>query len=567
MNRPQSDSRILFIHSLLIAILMAGVFLGGFIYKRNSIENRKVIENQNTVENQKTIENQKAISTGLEQLSRQMTVDEKIRAELVTGSHSFERPLIVLDPYGVSPLTAVILFETGRPCRISISVKGKDASCSLDFAFDGYRTRHLIPVYGLYADAENEITITAKDIIGGIRNNHLKIRTDKLHPKIEKIRVDILKSDKAYSQSGFTFLYAHAPKFAFDSNGDFRWILDFPTLSSTLYNYTGHLIVATGSTLYGDVLLYETDLLGRIYSISSTPYGVHHDIEEIRNGKLLVTGSDAGATIEDLIYELDPSTGMIGAILDFKGILDPERPSMYRSDQDWLHLNAVTWSESDNSIIVSARHQSAVVKLGYPDGKIKWILGNHDNWLPEYAKYLLIPKGRHFEWQYAQHSPIILPDQDNNPDTLDIIVFDNHSFMDKQELKATPELRYSRLVQYRIDEKAKTVEQLWEFGKERGNELFSDARGSAEYLPNGNILGFFSHNLGHRAGYSRIIELLHATRKVVFDAIVYSKDHDSLIDYRAARRELYSKSDNDLYKLESCREHISQNVRQHVLKR
>lgn len=549
MNHLSSESRTIFIQSLLIALVMAGVLLGTFAYLKNRYNNTGDIE------------------TVLEQLTKQERVDKDLRFELDSGLHSLERPLVVLDPYGVSPLTAVILFETERPSRISIRVKGKDASSGLAFTFNGYLTKHLIPVYGLYADAENEITIKATDKIGRIRNNNLNIRTDKQHPKLEKIHVDILKSDKVNIQSGFTFLYRYAPKFAFDSNGDFRWVLDFPTLNSTLYNYRGHIIVATGSTLYGNILLYEIDPLGRIYSTNSAPYGVHHDIEEIGGGKLLITGSDAGPTVEDFIYELDPLTGMIGATIDFKRILDPRRTSMYRNDKDWLHMNAVTWSEGDSSIIVSGREQSAVVKLSYPESKIKWILGNHDNWLPEYTKYLLAPKGRHFEWQYAQHAPIILPDQDNNPDTVDIILFDNHNFMDKQKIKDMPESRYSRIVQYRIDEKEMTVEQLWEFGKERGNELFADVRGSVEYLPNGNILGYFSLIKGHRTGHSRIIELLHYNKKIVFDAVVYSKDRDELTDYRATRRELYSKADNNLYKLEPCRENISQNVRQHALKR
>ena len=546
--------KVLVISLVLISMLIASAFLARLIYNKVT-ESRKVSEKQ------------KPLIKVLQQLSTQKAVDEKLRAELDKGSHSFEKPLIVLDPYGVSPLTAVIIFATRSPSRITVHIKGKDdAESGLRFTFNGYHTKHLIPVYGLYADVENKILIEAKDNNGGIQNKHLTIRTDKLHLKLEKIRVDILKFDKANTQSGFTFLYESTPKFAFDSNGDLRWILDLPTLQATLYNYKGHLIVASGSYHYGPTLLYEIDLLGRIYSISSSPYGVHHDITQISGGKLLITGSDGGHTIEDFIYELDLSTGMIGATLDFKIILDPGRPSMYRTDEDWLHLNTVAWSEGDSSIIVSGRHQSAVVKLTYPEGKIKWILGNHDNWLPEYAKYLLTPKGRHFEWQYVQHEPIILPDQDNNPDTVDIILFDNHSFMDKQEIKAVPEPRYSRIVQYRIDEKAKTVEQLWEFGKERGNELFSDARGSVQYLPNGNILGYFSLMKGHRTDHSRIIELRRDTKEIVFDAVVYSKNRDSLHDYRATRRELYSESDNNLYQLEPCREHLSQNVRPIAIK-
>lgn len=544
MNGASSAGRAQVTQSVLVVVLTASVLVGAFVYVKN--RNR-----DGTAERQ--------IQTVLEQLAIQKTVDEELRAELDTGSYSLEEPLVILDPYGDSPLTAVVLFETVYPSRISVSIHGVDATRDVDFAFDEYRKKHLIPVYGLYAESENEVVVYATDQKGGVRRSSLKIQTEKLHPGLENVCVDILKSDTAQSEPGFTFLYANTPKFAFDANGDIRWCLDLPSLQSTLYDYGGHMILASGHTEYGETLLYEIDLLGRLYSISLTPYGVHHDIEEAGDGKLLVTGSGLGPTVEDLLYELDPSTGEIGVVLDFGSILDPLRPSVRRTDRDWLHMNAVTWSESDSSILVSGRHQSAVVKLSYPGGGIEWILGNHDNWLPEYMKYLLTPTGGDFEWQYLQHSPTILPDQDGNPDTVDVILFDNHSYMDER-LDADPETRYSRLVQYRIDEKAKTVEQIWEFGRERGNELFSAICGVSEYLPNGGTLGYFSLALGHRIGYSRVIELRHDTREVILDAVIYSEAGDSLNDYRVTRRGLYSQSDNHLGDLQPCRENIPQDM-------
>ncbi|MDP2791679.1 MAG: aryl-sulfate sulfotransferase [Rectinemataceae bacterium] len=528
---------------------MAVILLGGVVYLKYQKKDDSVSV---------------SIRIVLFQLAKQKITDEKLHAELYSGIHSFEHPLVILDPYGVSPLTAVILFETKNPSRISISIKGKDPLCGVMHSFSEFRTKHLIPVYGLYADIENKILLEATEKTGGLKKNHLIILTDRPHPKFENIKIDILKSENSETQSGFTFLYKHTPKFAFDTNGDIRWFLDLPTLQSVLYNYNGHLFVASGSLVHGDTLLYEIDLLGRIYSISSTQYGVHHDIEEIGNGKLIITGSDAGTTIEDILYELDPSTGIVDTIIDFKKILDPERLSMYRTDDNWLHMNAAIWSKVDNSIIISGRRQSAIVKIHYPDGGIKWILGNHDNWLPEYVKFLLTPVGKDFEWPFAQHSPTILPDQDNNPDTVDIILFDNHSFMETQKIETFPEPRYSRLVQYRIDEKAMTIEQIWQFGKEHGNDLFVEACGVADYLQNGNVLGYFCLNLGHRSAYSRIIELKNGTRNVVFDAIVYYKDRDSFIDYRATRRQFYSSVDNNFYKLEPCMENLTQNLRRYA---
>lgn len=506
----------------------------------------------------------KQIRAVLEQLARQKAVDERLRAELQSGTSSFEHPLVILDPYGDSPLAAVVLFRTEVARRISISVSRPGATGGgIEFTFDGYHTRHLIPVYGLYADAENQIALVASDESGDIQRTSLQIRTAKLHPALQNVRVDILSIDPSKTQPGVTFLYKCLPKFAFDADGCIRWILDLPTNMATLYNFRGH-IIATSGVYLGESLLYEVDVLGRFHFVSFTPYGAHHDIEEIPGGKLLVTGSRMSPTIKDLLYELDPETGNISNLMDFKQILDPARWSRNRSDRDWLHMNAVVWSSSDDSIIVSGRNQSVVLKLSYPEGTIKWILGNHDGWLPEYVKYLLTPVGAPFEWPHSQHAPVILPDQDDNPDTVDILLFDNHSYMDKRSVEAASEDRHSRLVQYRINEKRKTVEQVREFGRDRGHDLFTHHCGFVDYLANGNVLGYFNLLVGHRTGYSRIIELHHETQEVVFDAVVYSKVRDSLTDYRCARRDLYSASDNDLGKLEPCRENIPQRLRRLV---
>ena len=505
------------------------------------------------------VDGSKATRIVLKQLAKQSIIDQQLRTELNSDAHSFEEPLAILDPYGDSPLTAVVVFTTERPKRISVSLQGVDGTGGVEFSFDDHRMKHLIPIYGLLPDADNLVTLRATDENGESCTRLVHIRTEKLPANLQNVRVDVLQAKVGSCQPGLTFLYKNRPKFAFDADGRIRWFLNLPTNMATLYNFNGHVVTSSGVYL-GRSLLYEIDLLGRFYWMGETPYGAHHEIKEIAGAKLLVTGSRAGPTIKDLLYEFDPTTGGISNVMDFKRILDPARPTRNKSNRDWMHLNAIVWSESDNSIIVSARNQSAVLKLSYPEGRIKWILANHDGWLPEYVKYLLTPKGNHFEWQHSQHSPIILSEQHDHPGIVDIILFDNHSFMKRQTLEARSDERFSRVVQYRIDEEAKTVEQIWEFGRERGSDLFTHHCGQVDSLANSDLLMYFNLGIGHRADYSRIMEIQRGSGQVMFDAVVYSTAHHSLGDYRCARRELYSASDNDLWRLEPCRENIAQSV-------
>lgn len=41
------------------------------------------------------------------------------------------------------------------------------------------------------------------------------------------------------------------------------------------------------------------------------------------------------------------------------------------------------------------------------------------------------------------------------------------------EQPALPEMKYSRAVVFKVDQEKRTVEQLWEYGKERGHSWYS----------------------------------------------------------------------------------------------
>ena len=60
----------------------------------------------------------------MKKLDAQKAVDRMLQEELERGSYTFESPLVVLDPYGESPLTALILFRTTELSKIEITIPG-----------------------------------------------------------------------------------------------------------------------------------------------------------------------------------------------------------------------------------------------------------------------------------------------------------------------------------------------------------------------------------------------------------------------------------------------------------
>ena len=208
-------------------------------------------------------------------------------------------------------------------------------------------------------------------------------------------------------------------------------------------------------------------------------------------------------------------------------------------------------------MILSGRHSSAVVKMTWPSGEIKWVLASPFGWPTVFQKYLLTPaEGQaDFEWSYWQHAPVLLPDQDSNPDTIDLLLFDNGTVRfgnaDVQEALNTHNLSaiqyYSRMVQYRINEKDHTIEQIWQYGKERGNALYAMRCGNAELLSNGNRLGFFyieSNDFEHPSTHA-VIDEVNADGKLIWEAVV-TAENGVLEGYRAERLPIYHACDQDL---------------------
>lgn len=432
-------------------------------------------------------------------LQNQQAVDASLLGELDSHAYTWQNPLVVTDPYGQAPLTALVLFETEEAVRISVHIPGKTGPANVDVTFPGYNTRHVLPVYGLYADTENRVVLTANTADGQEEEQTLTIRTEPLPQRLADLGI-ITRLDVPESyQPGFNFTYQ--PKAAYDADGEFRWYFsDFDLLRTQSDREDGRMIVVKGSTLMGAALLYEVDLLGRIYNVYYSPYGAHHDIVRTEAGTLLVTGSDSGpdkkGPVYNMIYELDTADGAIINTLDLGAVLQRTRGNnTVYWPHDWFHLNSIVAVEG-GKIIISGRHQSAVVKLSWPEGEIDWILSAPEGWNELFRPYLLQSAGDGFEWQLCQHTPTILPDMDDNPDTIDILLLDNGTdrFSDDEEVQrqiqngemGEPGL-YSRAVHYRVDEKAGTVEQIWQFGKELGDTYYSERCGNTMRLGNGSV--------------------------------------------------------------------------------
>lgn len=444
---------------IILLLLLAGILV--FVYFNEYDRNDKLVN-----------ENESLIS-----------LQEGYNDDLNAKGYTIDNPKVVIDPYKASPLTAMVMFETKESTEVKVSIQGKDDKTGLSYTFPKSK-EHYLAIYGLYAGYDNIVTIEYGDV-----KKDIIIETDSLPDDF--VLPTSVNGIREELDNDFYFFTPSAKGYsaAYDINGDVRWYLTNYALWDNTRLKNGRMLVSTERLMYSPYYmtgLYEIDMFGKIYKEYSLAGGYHHDYYELPNGNLLVASDDFGnddGTVEDVIVEIDKTTGAIVKTFDLKKILNMEDgKSENWTSYDWFHNNSVWYDEKTNSITLSGRHQDAVINIDYSSGKLNWIIGDKTGWSSEYQKYFFTPVGPDFEWQWSQHAAMITPEGY-------VFIFDNGNNKSKvKDSYVTAENSYSRGVMYKIDTKNMTIEQVYEYGKERGSSFYSPYISDVDYLDKGHYI-------------------------------------------------------------------------------
>ena len=260
-----------------------------------------------------------------------------------------------------------------------------------------------------------------------------------------------------------------------DTKGDYRWYLfTNPIYSLDSLYYGGDMMGfrqnKDGAFTWGYGQRYvKYDLMGREIWNRRLPISYNdfsHSLDPAQNGHFFLRVASSNVklangqnvrTVRDVIAEVDHDGYVVDEFRLFD-ILDPYRSDVIKaldqgavclnidaskagktlSEEDirklnesdhygdiagtgigrnWAHVNSVDYDPTDDSIIISSRHQSAIIKIGR-DKKVKWILGAPRGWKGEFAGKVLKPVDHQgkpiactdatceggFDWTWTQHT-------------------------------------------------------------------------------------------------------------------------------------------------------------------
>ncbi|EAK9869708.1 aryl-sulfate sulfotransferase [Campylobacter lari] len=520
---------------------------------------------------------------------------------------------IKLNPYGLSPLSAVIVDGGYELSDVSVTIVPKPNGQTISYKVspNKIKTYGGIPIFGLYPSYFNTVKVSyTKSAFGKsekVVDEVYKIATGGINiepsgslmqrgvpfEKVEVLKVDKEFEDRLYlvnntpgkysakssqtiwnNPSGGALEWDEASSvFIIDTKGEIRWYLDNDKLmdKNNIYNrgiMMGFRQNLDGALSFGFGQRYvKYDLMGReIFNrlLPSSYIDFSHSMSQMPNGNYLLRVALASVkrpdgknvrSVRDVIVEVDKNGNVVDEWRLFE-ILDPYRANIIKvldqgavclnvdvskagktlsneelakmdtSDvfgdiagtgvgRNWAHVNSIDYDESDDSIIISSRHQSAIVKIGR-DKKVKWILGAHKGWGEKYKKALLQPINKNgkniiceddyskcpgyknkeggFDFTWTQHTAFRISEKSNKR-YIYITAFDNGDARAITQ-PAFASMKYSRAVIYKIDQKNKTVEQIWEYGKQRGNEWFSPITSLTEYYKDKNSIMVYSASAG-----------------------------------------------------------------------
>lgn len=472
-----------------------------------------------------------------------LVYQSELENKFTSYGYTIDEPNIILNPYEISPLTALVMFETNDYVSPTVTVVGKSEKTTYTHTFKESKT-HYLEILGLYPDYNNEVIISYGNV-----SKKIYIQTGKL-PNNFVMPSSIYKDEDKLDNE----LYFYTPSSigytcAYDINGDVRWYLTESFIWEINRLRNGNLLLSTDKLVnnpYYTTGLYEMNMLGKIYFEYNIDGGYHHDYYEMPNGNILVLSNNfANGTVEDYIVELDLRDGSIVKKFDLTDILPMnEGESENSTTYDWFHNNSVWYDEKSNSITLSGRHMDAVINISYDTGKLNWIIGDSTNYSSEWQKYFFKPIGDNFEWQWSQHSAKITPDGY-------VFIFDNGNNKSKiKENYVDASNSYSRGVMYKIDTVNMTIEQIWEYGKERGSDFYSPYISNVLYLGenhfvvhSGGIVKVNGIPSNYPAGLSNeevslksdTVELLN--NEVIYELILPTNN------YRVRKMEMYSNSE------------------------
>lgn len=370
--------------------------------------------------------------------------------EMVGQGASMDAPLAVLDPFGTGSNGLLLSFQTERRSQIrytvhTTSAELPDYTAVAQSSADGnsFSRNHCFLLIGLVPGETNEVTLEALGERGRVQQTvtftiDMPEAISGYANQLDTTDGDSTAAltDGLYYAMGLGDYYGYT--FFFDNDGVLRYEMVLEGFHSDRFLYTdGGLYTCVSSRKIA--LMSPLGQAVRVYDLGQ--YELHHDINWGPDGTILALVNDTEQdTVMDVVISLDPATGEVSEVVDFSELMDGYYGEMTHpvpitggsfwqaGEDDWLHLNSVQYMEKDDSILVSSRETSTIIKVSDIGGTptLSAFIGDPAFWADTPYADLCYAMDGDFVAQYGQHDVELVADDSLEDGQYLLRMYDNN---------------------------------------------------------------------------------------------------------------------------------------------
>ena len=370
--------------------------------------------------------------------------------EMVGQGASMDAPLAVLDPFGTGSNGLLLSFQTERRSQIrytvhTTSAELPDYTAVAQSSADGnsFSRNHCFLLIGLVPGETNEVTLEALGERGRVQQTvtftiDMPEAISGYANQLDTSDGDSTAAltDGLYYAMGLGDYYGYT--FFFDNDGVLRYEMVLEGFHSDRFLYTdGGLYTCVSSRKIA--LMSPLGQAVRVYDLGQ--YELHHDINWGPDGTILALVNDTEQdTVMDVVISLDPATGEVSEVVDFSELMDGYYGEMTHpvpitggsfwqaGEDDWLHLNSVQYMEKDDSILVSSRETSTIIKVSDIGGTptLSAFIGDPAFWADTPYADLCYAMDGDFVAQYGQHDVELVADDSLEDGQYLLRMYDNN---------------------------------------------------------------------------------------------------------------------------------------------
>lgn len=367
-------------------------------------------------------------------------------AQMKEEEHTLENPLVAANPYSTNTTGLYVYFTTEKKAKIRYTIHTEGYGDFSETLYNGEKdnlaTVHEYMMIGCVPQEVNTITITAENGAGKSLGSYtFDYQAPALLNPQNKPVATVKKGESAQPLSHGFYTVLGNDTTEDEDEEEYVAIYDNEGINRCeipIVSFRSHGFIFDERGMYYSIssramaCMDRTGYVSRIYPMGD--FTLHHDYVFGGRDDILILASEANtATKDDRIVSLDIETGEVTEVVNlmelYPNYMDMTALAPGAKVLDWMHINSMDYLEDRQSIIISARDTSAIIRLDniYDQPETSYFIGSPNFWAGTgYEEYLLEQVGD-FSLQGGQHCVTYIEDESLGEGQYYLILYNNNN--------------------------------------------------------------------------------------------------------------------------------------------